>query len=192
MKKIALATLMAISTVGAYAAQPYVEGAFGMANFNVDCEGSTSCEPNGVGMKLVGGVTIVPHLAVEVGYINFGTAKISGLNPQMILMDAKLKSTAMFGAAALRAELAKDLTGVARLGLALVDTKIDYSALSGAYTSSNKASEAKAIFGLGLEYAIQKNLKITGAIDLTNSAKSDEILDDGALRLISVGAQYSF
>ena len=188
MKKIALATLMAISTVGAYAAQPYVEGAFGLTNADLDCAGTTSCNNNSTGVKLLGGATIVPNLAVEVGYINFGTAKASAGN-----VDLSFKNTALFGAVALRAELVKDLTGVARLGLASVDSKFD-SKVSGSTGPTFKGNEAKAIFGLGLEYAIQKNLKITGALDLTNSAEIKDLPDAGtaALRLISVGAQYSF
>jgi len=78
---------------------------------------------------------------------------------------------------------------VARLGLANVDTKISGS-IVGQGSGSTSESSINALFGLGVDYALTKNLKLTGAIDFTKTAEIEG--ETASLRMISVGARFDF
>lgn len=180
MKKIASAAVLALAMGGA-AAQVYVEGAFGMTNLDYGCSGTYSCDNDDTGVKLLAGFKLNRNLAIEVGYLNFGEAQagVYGVG------DLSLKSTAFYGAIALRGELAPKFSGVARIGLASVESELD------TFFGSESESAASALFGVGLEYAVTKNASITGAIDFTQSAEVGR-LDSGTLRMISVGLKLDF
>ena len=109
--------------------------------------------------------------SAEIGYIDFG--KASG-GPIDIEVDS------FYGAAVGRIAFNNDLTGVGRIGIANVDTKI---------TFLGSESEMKLYYGLGLEYSFNKNLKGVAALDFTEGEHSG---DSGDVHLISLGIQYSF
>lgn len=189
MKKIMLATMMAV-IAGSASAQIYVEGALGLTNLAVDCSGTTHCETNGTGAKLLAGYNVNPNIAVEVGYVDFGQAKATVNYFPYGLVDGTLKSSAFFIGGAARGQLAGALWGVARLGLAQVETKTHVRTSYGA-TGSVSESGANALFGLGLEYAVIPKLKLTAGVDFTQSPIA-EGNTTATLRLLSIGAQYSF
>ena len=87
--------------------------------------------------------------------------------------------------AAGRLPFTRELTGVGRLGLAMLDTKVSGSTNYGnrTYGSTN------AYFGLGLEYSFNKNLRGTAAADFTTREVAGE---EGNVRLLSIGLQYDF
>lgn len=192
MKKIMLATLMAVVAGGA-SAQVYLEGAFGSSNLEVDCTGASRCEKSGTGAKLIGGYTVNPNIAVEVGYVNFGDAKFAGYTTVPRLgygyADVTYKSTAFYIGGAARGELVRGLWGVARLGLAQVETKADVR--FGSLAGSTSDTGANALFGLGLEYAVVPKFKVTAGVDFTQSPIA-EGNTTATLRLLSIGAQYKF
>lgn len=180
MKKMMVATLMALLAGGA-SAQVYIEGSFGSTNLDADCAGTTSCDKSGTGAKLVVGYSVNPNVAVEAGYVNFGEAKAS-----VYAADARFKSNAFYIGGAGRGQFTTNFWGVARLGLAQVETKIDRN-----FGGSNSKSKANALFGLGVEYNLNPKFKITGGVDFTQSPIADNN-ETATLRLLSIGAQYNF
>lgn len=192
MKKIVTATMLALVMGGAYA-QGYVEGAFGPSNLDADCAGTTRCELDSTGFKLVGGYAFNPNFSVEAGYINFGTVEASvydfvpGFGYQLI--NGELKSTAFYVGGAVRGEFGSGFAGVARLGLANVETEVKSSITFGSVTTSE--TKMRALFGLGLEYAITKQLKLTGNLDFTQAANAEDN-ETATLRLLSIGAKFNF
>lgn len=193
MKKIMLATLMAV-VAGSASAQVYIEGAFGSTNLEVDCAGASRCDKSGTGGKLIGGYAVNPNVAVELGYVSFGDAKFAGYASipgyGYGYLDVTYKSTAFYIGGAVRGELAHGLWGVARLGLAQVETKTDARVAYGAGSASK--SGAEALFGLGLEYALNQKFKLTAGVDFTQSPIAEGSDTTATLRLLSIGAQYKF
>ncbi len=61
---VATAALVAAS---AASAQGYVTLSGGPTRINLDCAGTTACDNNGTGFKLMGGYKFSKELAVEVG-----------------------------------------------------------------------------------------------------------------------------
>lgn len=177
MKKIALAALLAVSFGGA-SAQVYVGGGFGPSHVNIDCPAILgNCDTSDTGYKVYGGYKLNPAVALEVAYVDFGKAKFTG---------GSFASDGFLINAAFRHNFTRELNGVARLGLATLDTKLSGPRVIG---GSQTDSSTKLYFGLGAEYALQKNFKVTAGADFTNAEFQG---DSGAVRLLSIGAQYDF
>ena len=171
MKKMIVATVMALVAGGAFA-QFSVEGAFGVTDLNVDCSGTTHCDKSGTGAKLVLGYAVNPNIAVEVGYVNFGEAKAGVIVYPLGLTEGTLKSNAFYVGGAVRGDFSHGFSGVARLGIAQVETKTEVSSFYG--SGSDSQSKVNPLFGLALEYALTPKFKLTGGVDFTQSPIAED------------------
>lgn len=191
MKHIFLgAAALILST--AVGAETYIGGAVGPSQIDIDCH--ASCDNGDVGFKLYGGMSlpnsVLPSLSLEVGYIDFGKAQDSA-GAFGVGASHSIEVSALTFGGALRAKFAPALSGVGRLGLAYVDGRSTYSGTAWPFgwSSSESSSEMKLYFGLGLEYALNKQWKLTGSADFTNYETGHT---SGSARLLSIGAQYGF
>ena len=178
MKKILLAAALAASC-GLASAQGYVGALVGLTSIAIDCAPGLSCDDSDTGFKLYGGYEVAPNIAVEVGYTNFGKVSASAG-----AYNAELKGTALSLVGAFRVAFSPEFTGVARLGLASVKGKVSDNVGGSASDSS-----IKLYTGLGLEYAMSKDIKLVGAFDLTNVEVDG---DSGTAYIAGVGAQIGF
>jgi OmpA-OmpF porin, OOP family len=186
MKKIVLASLLAVASLGAQA-QAYIGGGLGMSEVNLDCGGTTSCDKSDTGYKIYAGYKLNPMLALEAGYIDFGKAKFSGYEGPLFV-TGDIKSHGFTFAAAIRGNFTPALSGVGRLGVAQVDTKVSGTVV-GFGSGSTAESKAELYFGLGLEYAFTKNIKGVVSADFSQGEVGGE---SGSVRLIGAGVQYDF
>lgn len=179
MKNLMSVAAFAAMTMFASAAsaQAYVGGTVGFSNFSVDCAGA-SCDTQDTAFKIYGGYTLAPHIAIEAAYIDFG-ATTATVGP----FSAAIDVSAFIVNGAYRWDFSPKWAGVARLGLANVSA--DGSGFIGNVSDSN----IKLYAGLGIEYAVAKNVKIVGALDLTSFELRN---DDGSLNSVSGGIQFSF
>jgi len=178
MKKILLAAALAASC-GLASAQGYVGALVGLTSIAIDCAPGLSCDDSDTGFKLYGGYEVAPNIAIEVGYTNFGKVSASAG-----AYNAELKGTALSLVGAFRVAFSPEFTGVARLGLASVKGKVSDNVGGSASDSS-----IKLYTGLGLEYAMSKDIKLVGAFDLTNVEVDG---DSGTAYIAGVGAQIGF
>ncbi|MBI2734470.1 MAG: outer membrane beta-barrel protein [Aquabacterium sp.] len=179
-KKTMLAVIMATAGSGAMA-QLYVGGGLGYAVVSDYCKGASgSCDDNSMGLKLYGGFQLNPSAAVEVAYLDFGQAKYD-----VSWMHSNLEASAVTVNLAVRAPLSRELGAVGRVGLARVTVDEHFN-----WRSDRSKSTSQLYLGLGLEYALQKNLKATFSYDLTRG--EDAGGGGGNLHLFSAGLQYAF
>ncbi|MDO9002681.1 MAG: outer membrane beta-barrel protein [Aquabacterium sp.] len=164
---------------GAASAQAYVGGTVGFSNFSVDCLPGASCDTSDTAFKIYGGFTVAPHVSIEAAYIDFGSTTINGGPFTLGAIDV----SAFIVNGAYHWDFSPKWSGIARLGLANVST--DPSGIAG----NNSDSAIKLYAGFGIEYAVAKNLKIVGAIDLTSFEVGGS---DGSLNAVSGGIQFSF
>lgn len=178
MKKMVLAAVLA-AIAGTASAQGYVGAVTGLTSYGVDCAGTTRCDKNDTGYKVYGGYQIDPNWGVEVGYTDFGktSATVGALDLQV-----KAKAVSLVGV--LRGQFSTDWSGVVRLGIASVK-----STLSAAGLGSNSESNVKAYAGIGVEYALTKDFKITASGDFTDIEVEDQT---GGVKMLSLGLQYGF
>lgn len=182
MKKLMSVAAFAAMTMFASAAsaQAYVGGTVGFSNFSVDCRGLYECDKQDTAFKIYGGLALAPHWSIEAAYIDFGST--TGTGP-FGLGNYGIDVSALVVNGAYRWDFSPKWAGVARLGLANVSA--DPSGFIGA--SSDSAINLYA--GIGIEYAVAKNVKIVGALDLTSFEVSGS---DGSLNSVSGGVQFSF
>lgn len=178
-KKMMLAGVMATAATGAMA-QLYMGAGLGYAVVSDYCRNSTSCEDSSLGLKLYGGAHLNSSVAVEVGYLDFGKATYD-----YYAEHDDLEASAVIVNAAFRAPLNRELGAVGRIGLAHVTVDEHFN-----WRSNLSKSTSQLYLGLGLEYALQKNLKATFAYDLTRG--EDAGGGGGNLHLFSAGLQYGF
>ncbi len=176
MKKMALAGLL-LAAMGGASAQVYVGGALGLTH--VDCPANVAnCDASDMGFKGTVGYRLNRVVALEASYIDFGKSKFNAF-----LVGGSQEVTGFVLNAALRHDFTRELTGVGRLGFGTMDTKLRVGG------ASRTESSTKVYFGLGLEYALSRNLKAVAAADFTSAEYSGESY---AVRMFSAGAQYEF
>jgi OOP family OmpA-OmpF porin len=166
--------------------QAYIGAGAGPTHLDADCGGTISCNNNGTGIKLYGGYKFAPNIAVEFNYMDFGTAKASALVGASVV-NIEMKSKLVGGGVALLSDIAPNWNAAARLGLGSVST--DVKGASGGQTVDLSESSTQAYFGLGIGYAVTKQLSINGAIDFSKTKFSGESAN---LRFVSVGLTYAF
>jgi OOP family OmpA-OmpF porin len=187
MKKHALVLAALFCAVSAQAqtqhtAPAYVTVAGGVSHLNIDCAGTTACDSNGSGLKVVGGYSFGNGFSIEAGYIGFGKFKAA-----VGTTGLTAKPTAVLVGGAFAVPMSTDWGFNARLGVAQVKTKID--AFVGSATGSDSESKAKVYAGVGVTYALNNSVKLELAVDSTNVEYAGE---KGAVRLISLGATFAF
>ncbi len=183
MKKIALAAVLG-TMMAAASAQVYVGGNVGQARTNVDCSDSLSCDKSDTGYKLTVGYKLNPTVALEAAYVNFGKVKARYLDDDANPFSVEVKGHGVLLAAAFRYPVMPTLNVVGRLGMASLKAKG-----SSSLGTSDSESSTKPYVGLGAEYALTKELRLTAAADFTRAKFAD---DSYAVRLLSLGAQYDF
>ncbi|RZI74184.1 MAG: porin family protein [Pseudomonas sp.] len=181
MKKLTSIAAFAALTAfaGAASAQAYVGGTVGFSNFSVDCPSFNNCDKQDTAFKVYGGFTLAPHWAIEAAYIDFGSTTAT-VGP---VRTYNVDTSAFIVNGAYRWDFSPKWAGVARLGLASVNS--DLASIVG----SDSDSPIKLYAGLGIEYAVAKNIKIVGALDLTAFEVGGS---DGSLNAVSGGIQFSF
>ena len=184
MKKIAIAFAAAASLVSTGAmAQAYVSGGVGMSRADIDCEGVATCDKNDVAVKLTGGYSLGNGFAAELGYINFGKAKLADSG-----VSADVKANAFTLGGAYRAELSPAFGLSARLGLARVKTKVSAS-VPGFGSGSLSETKTKPYVGVGVDYALAPQLKLEVGADFTRGEIQGEKAD---LSAVTVGLRFDF
>jgi len=182
MKKQAI---LLAALIGAASAQAqsndkfYVTGAVGTTHLNANCQGAPSCDRSDTGGKLVGGYKFGNGFSAELGYINFGKAKLSDSSDWM---STKVSAITLGGAYAL--PLNKDWGLNLRLGVAQVKAKTDSS-----FGVSGSQSDTNLYAGIGASYAVSPSIKLELGVDSSKAGSGD---NSGNVQLISVGATFAF
>lgn len=188
MKKtmFSILALSALALSSAASAQGYVGLGIGATHFNADCTGTTSCDKTGTGFKLFGGYKYNPSIAGEIVYFDFGKAKatipdVSGP------VNGEIKTSAFGLGAAFMGPFSPEWSGVARLGIARVKTKV--TASLGSLSASDSENTTQAYFGLGVGYALSKNATVDLSADFSKAKFSGESAN---VRMFGIGFTYGF
>lgn len=185
MKKIALAVAL-IGTMSAASAQVYLAGNLGQARIDVDGTDVQNLDKSDTGYKLTVGYQLNSLVALEGSYIDFGKAK-GRVFDSGVAVNVNAESSGFLLAAALRHNVTPEVSLVGRLGLAVLKNKVTASALG--FSQSESYNSTKPYLGLGAEYALNKQLRLTVGADFTHAEFDGE---KASVRLLSAGVQYAF
>ena len=168
MKRMKNALWVAVglaTACGSAMAQSYGGAIIGMTRFDVDCTPFT-CNKTDTGYKFYGGRHLTDKIAVEMAYTQFGTVRVSGVD--------SVEASAVSIVGALRLPIWNDVNGVVRLGVAYINKRAKVI---------ESDTTVSAYGGLGLEYAMNKNIKLQAVVDAT---------DHGNGMLYGLGLQADF
>ncbi len=164
MNRKLIATVFAVASLAGgsafAAAQPYVSVAVGGSDANIDCTGTDSCKNTAVAAKVIGGYDFGNAFAVEAMYVSLGSPKASldGINTD-------IKSSYWGLGGAWRPAFNAEWSGVVRLGVAFATSKAEASLGTNSGSASFNSTQAYA--GIGVAYAVSKDLKIEADLDST-------------------------
>jgi len=176
-------------------AQTYVGGNIGESHANRGC-GATeaggvalNCDKNDFAWKLYGGYQLPgTPFAGEVTYWDFGRYKATGTG-----FSTSAKDTAWALGGAYRPDFGGGWGGVARLGAAYGTSKVSYS-LGDGDAGDHSKNGWHPYYGLGVNYALTKNLKLTA--DWDNNRVTSQIpslaSSTAVVNTYSIGAQWGF
>lgn len=190
-KKATLAALVAACGFGfassAYAQQAYVGASGGVSNWSVDCAGTTSCDKSGSSFKLFGGYDINPNFAVEGAYASLGKATATGVIAGVGNVAVESKASGFELAGVFKAPFSKEFTGFAKLGVSFM--KGEASAVAGAQAGSSSENSTNLLAGLGVSYAVTKDVAIRGEWE---TRKVKVAGDSGNVSNFTAGVQFNF
>lgn len=188
MKKtvvFALLTCVAASAM-AQTSPLYASVSLGSSHVNLDCNGTTQCDQDDSGFKLLGGLKMSSNLSIEAAYIDFGTAHYQYAGSGGAT-SGRLDADAVVVAAAWRTDFTREFAGLLRLGVAYVQTKIKENGAGASASASSHAT--KPYWGLGAEYAFSKSFKGVASADFTTGKFRGT---NGVVHLYSLGAEMDF
>jgi opacity protein-like surface antigen len=178
------ASLLATAFISTSAmAQAYVSADIGAGHTSASCAGADSCSNNGTSFKITGGYKLGSGFAGELGYIDFGKAKAATGG-----ISGDITAKAWTIGLAYDYQVTSAFAGVARVGVASLDTKVSATEVNVGSGSESK-TKAEAYYGLGANYAVAKNVKLEAGADWSH-ANFDGV--SAVVRTISAGVRYDF
>lgn len=178
---VGLVLSAAASAQSTFTSQTYLGAEVGKGSWNDNCNASMPCSTNSNTYKIFGGYQFDKNFALEGSYFSLGSIKGSanyngGLNP------LRLKGTGFELDAVYQHELANQLSGFAKLGVASIKTE-------GSGAISDSTTSTQPVIGVGLNYQLTKELS------LRTELESRRVKFEGnkeTINNLSVGLQYHF
>jgi OOP family OmpA-OmpF porin len=178
--------LASLAAAPAFAGPAYVSVAVGGSDSDIDCTGASSCNNGSFAAKVIGGYVFANDLALEGMYVSLG-------EPDGSVGDIKVGVESSYWGlgGAFRPAFNKEWSGVARIGVAF--TKSRAKARLGDLSGSTSYDSTNPYFGLGLAYAVGKDLKIEGDLDTTRvSVGTGDEKSTARVIDYTIGLTYSF
>ncbi|WP_338846411.1 outer membrane beta-barrel protein [Massilia sp. W12] len=190
MKKILIAAL--ITGASAVSMSAHAEGAYaGVAleksNYSIEVVGAnvTSTSDKPTGFKIFGGYEFTPHLALEGGYADFGSAKTT-FSSGAATGSAEVKVSSFYLAGRGTAPINDKFSVYGKLGVARNKADVSGSGLGVSVSGGGNKTDLYA--AVGAAYHLTKNAAIT--LELESFGKVDG--NGGKANIVSLGARFNF
>jgi len=166
-------------------AQVYVGASVGEARWNADCSGATNCKTSDTAYSVFGGYKFTPQWAAEVSYFDLGaiTANFGGIS-------TKMKGTGVDVAAVYTAELTKEWSLFAKLGVA--DVKGEVSGYYHGFSASQSKNSTQPVVGFGVNYLVTPTVGIRADIESRKVEVGSGNSSSGNVTNISIGVAAAF
>ena len=177
---IAAALLANLSGMANAGGQFYGAVDFGQSTLNGFCDamaGAATCKETDSAFRGSLGYQVMPYLAVEAGYGNYGTGVATGGG---LTVEGEVTSFQVAAIGSYPIDKAFSVTG--KLGVANSTFKV--TASSGGSTASVEEDSTDLVYGAGVRYNISESVGIRGQFERINN--------DDAVDLLSVGVIFNF
>lgn len=155
---------------------------------------ATSSNKDDTAFKVTVGWQTVPHIALEVSYVDLGEPEYSSTATRPGTFGAKLKTTAWTVDLVPQYQFGNGIGILGRIGFARTESKADFSA-SGAFRlgeSSGKEHRNGWDIGLGVSYAFTRNLTIRAEWTHFPDIGGDAVGGKYDTNLFTAGALWKF
>ncbi|AMC36668.1 porin [Janthinobacterium sp. B9-8] len=183
MKKNILASLVLSTLIASpvFAEGFYIGADLGSSNMSADVN-NQNLDKNNTAWGINGGYKFSPYLAAELGYRDFGKAEENYYG----IASASLKAKAVQASVLASYPFNDAFSVFGRLGLASIKLTAEAKSDLIGYSTSSEETETKGLFGIGAQYAFNKNLSLRA--EYNQYAK----IEDLKLSTFTIGANYSF
>jgi len=190
---LALLGAFAIS-VPAFAADTggYLVGMFGQTKAkDIDTTGlaNPSKDDTGNGIKLGGGYAFNRYFAVEGAYVDLGKATASGTFGGSNA-SVTFKSSGLVVAVVGMVPLSQQFSLLGRFGLINATVKVDASL--GNASGSDKTTDVKTTFGVGVTYSFTPKFAVRGDFDRYSKLGNKDTIGESDVDMLSIGVVYKF
>ncbi len=186
----------------------YVGGAFGQSNKTgssdfsdalaaqgITAQNTTACQCNSG--KLYAGLSLANTYAVEFGYVNLGTRKLSGAFTAPLPGGSYTNDIAITGYTLdliSRMPLSFSVAAYGRLGVvrATVNSNIIASTALYGFSSPSKVTENHTHLGAGVNFELMPGINIRGEVEFFNKLGDPATTGQSDILLYSVGMNYGF
>lgn len=173
-RTLILAVALALSTGAAHAAAPYAGAMLGQSKVKDTTQvAGYTMDDTATSFGFFVGSEIVPHVAAEFGYIDFGKYNLGGPS-----LTGDVKASAFYLAAVGTAPITPSLSVYGKLGLARSKTDGEISTTTGIHWSGSDTA-TKPMLAVGLEFPIVPKVAIRAEyskfkdVGGNNNGKSD-------------------
>ncbi|QBC43968.1 porin [Iodobacter fluviatilis] len=182
MKKNILASLVLSTLIASpvFAEGFYIGADLGSSNMSADIN-DQNFNKNNAAWGINGGYKFSPYLAAELGYRDFGKAE-----ENYFIASASIKAKAVQASVLASYPFNDAFSVFGRLGVASIKTTAKAESRIFGYSKSKEETQTKALFGIGAQYAFNKNFSLRA--EYNQYAK----IEDLKLSTFTVGANYSF
>jgi OOP family OmpA-OmpF porin len=190
MKTIALPALALVALLSGPTASAqnlqmstYLGASAGVAHWNANCSGTTSCKTTPATLRVYGGYNFTPNVGIELTYASLGTVKAAASGAQV---DIKGTSMDVSGVYKLGSP-SSAWGGFVKGGLAYTQAKVNAS--SGTVVGADTKNAWGLIVGIGATYALTDHFALRAELD-TQTVKVPG--SSGNVTSFTVGAQGAF
>ncbi len=194
-KKNVLVLLAAFAiSIPAFAADTggYLVGMFGQTKVkDIDTTGlgNPSKDDTGTGFKIGGGYAFNRYFAVEGAYVDLGKATASGTFAGTNA-SLTLKASGLVVSAVGMVPISQQFSLLGRLGLINATVKAD--ATLGNLSASDKSTDMKTTFGVGVSYSLTPQFAVRGDYDIYQKLGDNATTGENDRSMLSVGVVYKF
>lgn len=194
-KKYYLGMLSALllASSATVSAQVYVGGGLGVVKAKSGCNFEGLCSNSEATFKLIGGYSIAKNFAIELNYLDLGSQDFSSSMYQEN-SNYHVKSSAMSLAGLMSHPFTDNFGGFAKLGLAHIKSKNQYSVNRSGPDALNYAGQTTykdphIQLGIGLTYKISDQLSLRAEYE---QFRLKSHFRRNAFETVTVGAQFAF
>lgn len=193
MKSIYLATAMASAlslsapaSAGFYdfTLAPYLGASVGQSSIDVSCPAATSCDDTDTAWKIYGGLEVNEFIAMEVGYVNLGDAKMTGATAGTA--KAGGMTLALVGTYA----ISPSFTLLGRGGMNFLTLEVNET--TGGVASKNSDTDVAWSLGLGAQYNLNKSVGLRVEFERFFNVGDAHTSGEPDVDLISAGVVFKF
>lgn len=163
---------------------PFIGASVGQSSIDVACPAASSCDDTDAAWKIYGGLEVNEFIAMEVGYVNLGEAKMTGATAGTA--EARGMSLALVGTYA----VSPSFTLLGRGGMNFLTLEVNET--TGGVARKNSDTDVAWSLGLSAQYNFNKSVGLRVEYERFFNVGDAHTSGEPDVDLISAGAVFKF